>query len=113
MIEPLIVGLGNRLYEVHRPWAAGHIQNGRGHVSDVATDSRNRLYAFNRFDRYTDPAGSPVVAVYEPTDKLTRTLDLPEISDGHGISIGPEDESSSSIAIGTSSMFWPTMDHPS
>ena len=56
MIEPLIVSLGNRLYEVNRPWAADHIQTGRGHVSDVATDSRNRLYAFNRFDRYTDPA---------------------------------------------------------
>jgi len=92
MIEPLIVSLGNRLYEVNRPWAADHIQTGRGHVSDVATDSRNRLYAFNRFDRYTDPAGSPAVAVYEPTNKLMRTLDLPKISDGHGISIGPADE---------------------
>jgi DNA-binding beta-propeller fold protein YncE len=92
LFEPLVVRLCNRLYEVHRPWAADHILTGRGHVSDVATDSKNRLYAFNRFDRYADPTGAPVVAVYELTGKLTRTLELPEISDGHGISIGPADE---------------------
>jgi peptidylglycine monooxygenase len=92
MIEPLVVRLHNRVYEVHRPWASDHILTGHGHVSDVATDSQNRLYAFNRFDRYTDPTGGPVIAVYEPTGKLVRTLDLPEISDGHGISIGPADK---------------------
>src|SRR4051812_43360776 len=92
MMEPLIVGLGNRRCEVHRPWAADHILIGRGHVSDVAADSKDYLYAFNRFDRYTDPAGAPVVTVYEPTGKLACTLDLPEISDAHGISIGPTDE---------------------
>jgi NHL repeat len=92
MIEPLVVGLGNRVYEVQRPWAADHIRAGHGHVSDVATDSNDHLYAFNRFDRYTDPTAVPAVAVYEPTGKLMHMLDLPEISDGHGISIGPADE---------------------
>jgi peptidylglycine monooxygenase len=77
---------------VQRPWAAGHIRSGRGHVSDVAADSKHRLYAFNRFDRYTDPAGAPVVAVYEPDGQFARALDLPEVADGHGISIGPDDE---------------------
>jgi DNA-binding beta-propeller fold protein YncE len=93
-IEPLIVALGDRHYEVNRPWAADHVTQDRvaGWRSDVATDSADRLYVFNRFDRYSDPAGLPVVTVYERTGQLARTLELPDVADGHGISIGPSDE---------------------
>jgi peptidylglycine monooxygenase len=93
-IEPLIVALGDRHYEVHRPWAADCITQDRvaGWRSDVATDSADRLYVFNRFDRYVDPPGLPVVGIYERTGRLARSLELPDLSDGHGISIGPADE---------------------
>jgi DNA-binding beta-propeller fold protein YncE len=93
-IEPLIVALGDRHYQVNRPWAADPRTQNRiaGWRSDVATDSADRLYVFNRFDRYIDPAGLPVVTVYERTGQLARTLELPDVSDGHGISIGPADE---------------------
>src|ERR1700720_3277481 len=85
-IEPLIVALGDRHYEVNRPWAADHVTQDRvaGWRSDVATDSADRLYVFNRFDRYSDPAGLPVVTVYERTGQLARTLELPDVADGHG-----------------------------
>jgi peptidylglycine monooxygenase len=93
MNEPLVVGLGERLYEVNRPWAVDSAEVfGAGWMTDVATDSADRLYVFNRFDRYVDPVGKPVIAVYESTGKLTRTLELADVSDGHGISIGPNDE---------------------
>src|SRR5262245_14049665 len=92
MMEPLVVALGDRLYEIDRPWALDESFYRAGRPSDVATDSADRLYVFNRFDRYTDPAGLPVVVVVDPTGKLLRTLELPEVTDGHGISIGPDDE---------------------
>lgn len=91
-MEPLIVALGDRRYEVNRPWAVGEPLRGRGHTSDLATDSANRLYLYNRFDRYTDPAGGPTISIHDAAGDLIRTLDLPEISDPHGISIGPADE---------------------
>src|ERR1700730_9547892 len=92
MMEPLVVALGDRHYEVNRPWAADETLRVFGWRSDVATDTADRLYVFNRFDRYTDPPGLPVLAVYERTGQLARTIDLPNVSDGHGISIGPADE---------------------
>jgi sugar lactone lactonase YvrE len=90
--EPLIVGLGDRLYEIWRPWIAPQAASGVGWMSDVATDGADRLYVFNRFDRYVDAPGKPVVAIYEPTGALAETMELPNLSDGHGISIGPKDE---------------------
>src|SRR5436190_23213730 len=92
--EPLIVALGDRHYEVHRPWAADRGTRDRvaGWRSDVATDSADRLYVLNRFDRYVDPPGLPVVGIYERTGWLARSLELPDLADGHGISIGPADE---------------------
>jgi hypothetical protein len=90
--EPLVVGLGERLYEVERPWIAPSAESGVGWMTDVATDSADRLYVFNRFDRYVDPPGRPVIAVYEPTSVPAGTMELPDLSDGHSISIGPKDE---------------------
>src|SRR5262245_2944394 len=93
MTAPLIVRLGDRRYEVNRPWAASEAQYKAGsRPSDVATDSADHLYVLNRFDRYVEPNGKPVIAVYDPTGKPARALDLPEVADGHGISIGPADE---------------------
>jgi DNA-binding beta-propeller fold protein YncE len=62
---------------------------GPGRPVEVAVDGADQLYAFNRFDRYTDPAGLPVLAVYAPNGKLVRTLELQDVGDAHGITIGP------------------------
>lgn len=62
---------------------------GPGRPVEVAVDGDDRLYAFIRFDRYVDPTGLPVVAVFAPDGKLVRTLELPEVDDAHGITIGP------------------------
>jgi sugar lactone lactonase YvrE len=61
-------------------------------MTDVAIDSADHLYVLNRFDRYVDPPGTPAIAVYDPAGSLARTLELPDLADGHGISIGPNDE---------------------
>ena len=91
MKEPLVVALGDRRYEIDRPWAAQPSVFGSGWMTDVAINSSDQLYVLNRFDRYVDPSG-PVLAVYDPAGTLVRTLELSEVSDGHGISIGPNDE---------------------
>ncbi len=92
ILDPLVVGLGSRLYEVDRPWALDPAMLGPGRPVEVAVDSADRLYAFNRYDRYTDPEGLPVVAVYAPDGALVRTLELPDVADAHGITIGPNGE---------------------
>jgi peptidylglycine monooxygenase len=91
-MEPLLVALGERRYEVNRPWASGMPLRGRGHTSDLATDRADRLYLYNRFDRCIDPDGGPTISVHDAAGDQIRTLDLPEIADAHGISIGPADE---------------------
>ncbi|MGI8550410.1 MAG: 6-bladed beta-propeller, partial [Dehalococcoidia bacterium] len=92
MEDPLMVGLGDNLYEVWRPWISPRAASEVGWMSDVATDNSDQLYTFNRFDRYTDPPGQPVISVYDATGGLLETMTLPDLSDGHGISIGPNDE---------------------
>jgi hypothetical protein len=92
-LEPLVVGLGDRRYEVNRPWGPHEaLYKGRSRPSDVATDSSDCLYVLNRFDRYVDPDGKPTVAIFEPTGQAAGALDLPDVADGHGISIGPTNE---------------------
>lgn len=92
MEEPLIIALGDRRYEIDRPWAAQPSILGSGWMTDVAIDSADQLYVLNRFDRYVDPTGTPVLAVYDPSGALMRTLELPDVSDGHAISMGPNDD---------------------
>jgi sugar lactone lactonase YvrE len=90
--EPLVVGLGSRLYEIERPWALDQAMIEPGRPAEIAIDSADLVYSYNRFDRYTDPAGLPTVTVYAPDGKLVRSLELPEVADAHGITIGPDDE---------------------
>ena len=91
--EPLVVALDDRRYEIERPWAAQPSTSGSGcAVTDIAIDRADRLYVLNRFDRYVDPPGKPAVAVYSSEGVLEQTFELPDLSDGHGISIGPNGE---------------------
>lgn len=55
----LIVGLGNRLYRVERPW--GDLPSDAGRVSDVTVDSRGHVFVLLRYDPFVDAPGTPVV----------------------------------------------------
>jgi DNA-binding beta-propeller fold protein YncE len=90
--EPLVVALDDRRYEIERPWAAQPSTFGSGWMTDLAIDHADRLYVLNRFDRYVDPPGKPAVAVYSSEGVLEQTFELPDLTDGHGISIGPNGE---------------------
>ena len=48
----LIVGLGNRLYRVERPW--GDLPSDAGRVSDVTIDSRGHVFVLLRYDPFVD-----------------------------------------------------------
>jgi len=89
--EPLVVGLGSRKYEIDRPWALDPALVVPGRPVDVAVDSADSLYVFNRYDRMTDPE-KPVLCVFAADGKELRKLELPEVGDAHGISIGSDDD---------------------
>jgi peptidylglycine monooxygenase len=79
----LIVGLGEQLYSVVRPW--GHVPSGLdlAYVSDVAVDSKGYVYLGQR--------ATPPVVVFDPDGQYVRSWGADTIADVHGIYITPED----------------------
>jgi len=55
-------------------------------------DRAGRPHVLLRYDRYVDPPGLPVLLVLSPEGETLKSLALGEVTDGHGLSIGPADE---------------------
>ena len=73
------VGSGRYSYEVHESWATLPTGWTFGPVSAVATDSQDRVYAFQRKD--------PPVVVFDRDGNYLRSWGSSAITDPHGISI--------------------------
>src|SRR3984893_3272578 len=80
----VFVALGTRRYRVDRPWA--QLPSGIRHdgVSQVAVDSQDRVYVFQR--------GDPPVVVFEATGAFVGGWGNGLIADAHGIFITHLDE---------------------
>ena len=81
---PLVVTLGDDLFAVERPW--GNLPAGLQlrDVSDVAVDSRDRVYAFQRSD--------PPVVIFDASGAYVGSWGAGIVTDAHGIFITPEDK---------------------
>ncbi len=73
------VGSGRYTYEVHEQWAVLPTGWTFGPVSAVATDSQDRVYAFQRKD--------PPVLVFDRNGSFLKSWGSSAITDPHGISI--------------------------
>jgi hypothetical protein len=79
----LRVVLGELTYRVERPW--GRLPEGvaLGQISQLAVDSRRRVYVFQRAE--------PPVLVFQPSGAYRAGLATGLIDDAHGIAIAPDD----------------------
>ena len=79
----LITGSGNHVYEVIRPW--GELPAGMefGPVNDVAVDSHDRVYVFQRND--------PPVMVFDRDGKYLSSWGSGMFVDAHGMYISTDD----------------------
>ncbi len=81
--ETLIVTLGTRRYRVERPWGTLPPDLGLVAISQLAVDSRGRVYVFQRSD--------PTVVVFEPSGAFRAAWGRGRIADAHGIFITGDD----------------------
>ncbi len=79
-----IVGTGDHVYQVVRPF--GKLPKGMtfGNTSHVATDSRDQVYVFQRQD--------PPILVFDTNGSLLTTWGDGQLLDAHGIYISSDDE---------------------
>ena len=77
------VGSGRYTYEMIENWGTLPAGWTFGPVSAVATDSQNRVYAFQRQD--------PPVLIFDRDGKYLNSWGSSAITDPHGIYIGPDD----------------------
>lgn len=81
--ENLIVTMGERRYRVERPWGRLPTDLALHAVSQLAVDSRGRVYLFQRAD--------PPVIVFEPSGEMRAAWGNGRIADAHGIFIAADD----------------------
>lgn len=81
--DQLIVVLADRRYRVERPWGVLPVGMQLRSVSQLAVDSRGRVYVLQR--------GNPPIFVFEPSGSLHATWGSDQIVDGHGIFISADD----------------------
>lgn len=81
--ESLVVALGDRRYRVERPWGAPPAEIKLAAVSQLAVDSRGRVYVFQRVD--------PPVVVFEANGEFCVAWGQGRIADAHGICISRDD----------------------
>ena len=83
MRDDLVVTLGGQTYAVECPW--GTLPDGQtfGPVSQLAVDSQDRVYVFQR--------SNPPVLVFDPDGTLVDSWGEGEFSDAHGIFINRDD----------------------
>ncbi len=79
-----IIGTGDHVYQVVRPF--GKLPQGMtfGNTSHVATDSSDRVYVYQRQD--------PPILVFDTNGNLLTTWGDGQLLDAHGIYICPDDE---------------------
>jgi len=80
----IYVALGPRRYRVDRTWAQLPPDFRHAGVSQVAVDSQDRVYVFQR--------GDPPVVVFDPTGAFVGGWGTGRIADAHGIFITVHDE---------------------
>jgi DNA-binding beta-propeller fold protein YncE len=81
--ESLVVVLGDRRYRVEHNWGKLPAGMRLGQVSQLAVDSKGRVYVFQRAE--------PPVLVFEPTGAFRGSLAEGRIADAHGIAVAPDD----------------------
>lgn len=83
VLSGLVVGTGDFVYDVVRPW--GTLPPGwtLGLVSHVAVDSKDRVYFYQRRD--------PPVLVFGADGQLLTAWGTQRLRDAHGIFVGPDD----------------------
>ena len=77
------VGLGKFRYEVNKEWAKIPKEQEFGDVSDVATDSQDRVYVYHR--------GEHPVSVFDRDGNFLTSWGKGVILDAHGIFVSPDD----------------------
>ena len=84
MANKMIVGTGDTRWEVNYPF--GNLPEGMtyGNVSHVATDSQDRVYAYQRKD--------PPMLIFDTDGNLLHTWGDGALMDGHGIYIDSNDD---------------------
>ena len=83
MRDDLVVTLGGQSYAVECPWGALPDGQTFGPVSQLAVDSRDRVYVFQR--------ANPPVLVFDPDGTLVDSWGEGQLSDAHGIFINRDD----------------------
>lgn len=78
------VGLGERRYRVDQGWLDWHPSSPKGFVSQLALDSRNRLFVLNR--------GNPVIQVFDEGGRFIDDWHSDLVTHGHGIFIDARDD---------------------
>jgi DNA-binding beta-propeller fold protein YncE len=79
----LVVGTGEFVYDVVRPWGMLPAGWTLGIVSHVAVDSKDRVYFYQRKD--------PPVLVFDPDGAFLTGWGSQRLRDAHGIFAGPDD----------------------
>jgi DNA-binding beta-propeller fold protein YncE len=79
----LVVGTGDFVYDVVRPWGELPAGWSLGIVSHVATDSKDRVYFYQRKD--------PPVLVFDREGHFITAWGSQRLRDAHGIFVGPDD----------------------
>jgi peptidylglycine monooxygenase len=79
----LVVGTGDFVYDVVRPWGTLPAGKTLGLVSHVAVDSRDRVYFYQRAD--------PPMLVFDADGNFLTGWGDGRLRDAHGIYIGPDD----------------------
>ena len=80
---PLVVGLGEELFSVERPWGELPADLRLCDVSDVAVDSEDRVYVFQRTD--------PPLVIFNRDGSFFGAWGTGQLADAHGIFITPDD----------------------
>jgi DNA-binding beta-propeller fold protein YncE len=80
--DRLVIGSGDHLFEVVRPW--GRLPDGMrfGNVSSIAVDGEDRVYAYQR--------SSPPLLVFNADGEFLHSWQDTRLMDAHGIGVGPD-----------------------
>lgn len=81
--EPLVVVMADRRYRVERPWGRLPDDVSLTAISQLAVDSRGRVYVFQRSD--------PPVVVFDADGRYVGAWGAGMIADAHGIAISGDD----------------------
>jgi DNA-binding beta-propeller fold protein YncE len=86
----LTVALGDRHYRVERPWGQWPDRFRSGLITDVAVDSADNVYVYQRYDTLAGQTG-PAITVFDPEGLYLRHWGDGLIADAHMLCIAPDD----------------------